>query len=180
VTTDRPTPRPRRTWILILGVLAALALAFGRPWADAEPTEERLRARVATYAAHRKAAAWDELYAMVDPRERAAVSRERFMSFYAQDVTRLRSLRVVRIRSAAAGTATVDVEVEHELVPERLPAGMRRTLDTSDPQALVQKGEVALEWSWHGGDWHFRMDRVVLTGRDPKGRLATPGTGGDK
>jgi hypothetical protein len=162
------------TTVNLAAVLAVLAvLAVWRPWAPGVPTEARLRARFAEYAAARRAASWRSLYEIANPDHRGHVGYEKFLEFYGQDFTRVHdiALRSVQV-DAGAGKATTDMEVELELVPERIPARFQRNLSVADPNSMRTRSNHAMQWTWRGGDWYFDMERVVLTGRDPQGRPA--------
>ena len=163
------------TLILSLAVAIGGALAAWRPWAKPAPSEARLRARLDQYVELRKASNWKSLYAMTDPLEQARVGIESFLTFYGKEMTRFHSLEVKEARmDAEHGRATIDVEVEHEMIPERLPPAFRRGLKVDDKSLLTQRSPTKLEWVWRDGEWYLGMDRVVLTGRDKEGRAAKP------
>ncbi len=167
--------RSATTFLLVAAIAAGSLLAAWRPWSKPVPTEERLRARLDSYTELRRASDWKTLFTLVDPIEQARVGQDSFLRFFGQEMTRLVAIEVKEAHmDADRGTAAIDVEIEHELIPERLPANYRRGLKVEDKSTLRQRSPYTLEWVWRDGDWYFSLDRVVLTGRDKEGRRASP------
>ena len=169
------TGRSAMTVLLAMAVAAGGALAIWRPWSKPAPSEVRLRARLDEYVDLRRASNWKAIYSMSDPIEQAKVGLDAFLRFYGGEMTRFLGLDVKEAHmDAERGVATIDVEIEHEVIPERLPAQFRRNLTLEDKDSLKQRGPHKLEWVWRDGDWYMGMDRVVLTGRAREGRPAAP------
>ncbi len=167
--------RSATTFLLVAAIAAGSLLAAWRPWSKPAPTEERLRARLDSYTELRRTSDWKTLFTLVDPIEQERVGQDSFFRFYGQEMTRLIGLQVKETHmNADRGTASIDLEVEHELVPEKLPAQYRRNLKVEDKSTLRQRSPYTLEWVWRDGDWYFSLDRVMLTGRDKEGRRAAP------
>lgn len=160
------------TVLLALAVAGAGMLAWYRPWSTSPATEARLRQRLAEYEQARRDRDVERLHALAAPSDTAVVSPDAFRTFYGQEMTRFHGLTVQALH-IDGNRATTDVAIDFELVPEHMPATYRRNLQTADGAALRQHGNISLEWLFEAGDWHFRVDRVVLTGRDPQGRKAS-------
>lgn len=169
------SPRERgraATLFLVTAVGAAAALVWLRPWSGHTKDEARLRERVAEYADARRKGDVDALFRLVVPSEAETVGLDAFRRFYRQDLTRLHGVTVLAVQlDADKGRATTELDVDYELLRENLPANFARNLQTQGG-ALRQQGKVMLDWLWSDGDWHFRLDRVVMTGRDKDGRPA--------
>jgi hypothetical protein len=165
------------TPFLLVAAIAAGLLAAWRPWSTAAPTKERLHARMDSYTELRRASDWKALFALVDPIQQERVGLDTFLRFCGQEMTRLIGIDVKDTKlDADRGTASIDLEVEHELVPEKLPAQFRRNLKVEDKSTLRQRSPYTLEWVWRDGEWYYSLDRVMLTGRDKEGRPASPAT----
>lgn len=159
--------------LLALAVLALAVLSWLRPWRGQQPTEARLRERVAAYEAARRSGSVDQLFELAAPADTAIVGGDAFRTFYGRDMTRVHGVAIEGI-DLRGDRATTHLSIDYELIPERMPAAHRRNLQVSEGATLRQQGKVDLEWVFAADDWHFRVDRVVLTGRDTEGRRVAP------
>lgn len=160
------------TLVLSIAVLGAGVLAWLRPWSQSLATEESLRAAIAEYAQARKAGDMPKLFDLAAPGEADKVGFDGFAKFYGQNMTLVHGVTIESLHMDAA-TATTQLDIDYELVPERMPASYRRNLKVPEG-SLRQHGKIQLDWLFVEGQWHYRLDRVVLTGRDSEGRRAAP------
>jgi hypothetical protein len=63
-----------------------------------------------------------------------------------------------------------------ELVPAKLPERFKRGFRAPAPEQLRQRGEITVDWVWRDGEWYFRMDREIVSGRTEAGESAVPPT----
>ena len=149
-------------------------LAAASAGASAPPSGEALRAalerRVGRYLGLRLADGWPTLYEFTDPVQRQRLGLSRFLDAYGHGVLKVediyaRSLQVDPVR----GVATVELHTDARMLPERLPPEFRRGLRVDDPDSLKQSLDHTQTWVLRDGQWYYRMEDEIVSGRDGEG-----------
>ncbi|MEM7205827.1 MAG: hypothetical protein AAF628_36575 [Planctomycetota bacterium] len=177
-TQAKSTSRPFTTLLLLAAIAVLLWLI---PWSRlggvpfAEVAEERLNAQLAAYTDLRVNDDWVTLYEMTSPADREIVDRTRFLQMYGAGVMRVHGVKTNSIDiDAEKRTAKVQITVDGEIVPERLPPHARNGFQIEDPSKLRQQSPVTLTWVWSDEQWYWEMDAVVKTGMNPQGKATKP------
>jgi len=165
------------------GAIAAAVSALG--WAFLDDDERRvdpfagadgaLRQAASEYARLRTQEDWPGLYELVDPMERARVPWATFLPAFSHGALRVDALSVTsQSIDPAARRAKVEFLLDAHLVPERLPATFRQGLRISDTSKLRRQEPLLIDWVWRDGQWYFRLDRELVTGRTATGQSVAP------
>ncbi len=157
--------RLRRTGIL-LAVAAAMLGTLHWTAGQTDPfqgAEKALTARVAEYVRLRLTDDWVALYAMTAPEQRTAVDLAAFLESYGHGVLKVAKLEPVATSvDAKTQSASVRMNLDAELVPERLPAAFRSGLRQPGEGGLRQESDFELRWKWQDGTWYFAMDQEIV------------------
>ncbi|MCP3917067.1 MAG: hypothetical protein GY711_16085 [bacterium] len=162
--------------IIMVALVAALAFLIFRPTSEAEQkpqaTGSGLRTRVETYIAKRLENDWADVYEMAAPAHRRKVDLRAFLNAYGHGAMRVVSLTPKSTRFSKDGRAAlVTMDLDGELVLDRLPPTFRKGLKTKGPEDLRQTSEFEITWVWREGDWFFELDPALVKGRDQSGRV---------
>ena len=162
--------------IIVVALVAALAFLIFRPTSEAEQknqvTSAGLRTRVEAYIEKRLVDDWASIYAMAAPAHRRKVDLRAFLNAYGHGAMRVRSLTPKSTRFSKDGRAAlVTMDMDGELVLDRLPATFRKGLKVNGPEDLRQTSEFELTWVWREGNWFFELDSALVKGRDQSGRV---------
>lgn len=171
-----------KQWVVGAGLLAAIGYtATLLPWGAwggvpfSEVAEARLTERVAEYKRLRASEDWAGLYDLVKPDHRKIVGKAQFLQLFGSGVVRYSSFETKAVAiDEDEHAAQVVMRIDGEMLPDRLPPAYRASLRIDDPAALKQTTDLTLDWSWQDGDWHFHLDRELLTGKDAQGRAIVP------
>ncbi len=162
--------------LLIAALVYGVTLHGSRPASgpvelDREEAEEDLRERFEEFAEVRSTEDWQAMYELVDPVEREKVDLGSFLNFYGRGVLRAHSTELVEIEFGEGNrSAMVKVATDGELVIEKLPPQYRSNLRVDDPAQLRGVQQHTIPWVWRQGEWYYRLDPEIVTGRDPTGK----------
>ncbi len=157
----------RRTILFLLVV----ALGFGvfQAWPREMPFErhdELLRERVAQYQELRMSNDWAKMYEITSPGDRKRVSLADYLQFYGHGVFKVHTM-TPKTYSVAKQTreAVVDLEVDQEVLVNKLPAQYRTSLRMDDRAQLRQTSMLSLHWIWNVDNWYLQMDPEIRQGK---------------
>jgi hypothetical protein len=138
---------------------------------DFANAEAKLQLRMDEYLALRRADDWVALYQMTNPKDRAALTLNEYLSVYAHGVIKLHEVRADRIElDPVRREARAFLTTDGELIPSRLPAKYRRGFREEHPERLRQTTTHELDWVWLNGQWFYQIDRDVVSRADASGR----------
>jgi hypothetical protein len=156
---------------VLLGTLGLGAWHLQRDKDDFSGAEPRLEKRIDQYLELRRKGDWSALYEMTDPRHRLVVDLKRFLNVYDHKALKLHEIRCTSFEiDPEARAADVHLFTSAELDPSQLPEQMRASFHEEHPEHLKQEREHTQRWVWFEGDWHYLMDREIVSGRARDGR----------
>jgi hypothetical protein len=162
----------RRSAMLALFLVLGLgAWQLARPAPDPlESAEQRLQERMAIYLDLRLKGDFASLYKLADPTDRKSVDLKKYLTVYDHGVMQIHNIKVLSSEvHLQKRRADVLLETDAELLVSKLPAPYRNGFRNEDPSALRTTREYLLQWNWRNGEWFFRIDREIVSGRDQDG-----------
>lgn len=138
---------------------------------DFANAEVKLQERMDEFLALRRAEDWVALYQMTNPKHRAALTLDEYLSVYGRGVIKVHELRADRIElDPVRREAKAFLTMDGELIPSRLPAKYQRGFREEHPEHLRQTTTLEVDWIWIAGQWFYQVDREIVTRSDGSGR----------